>query len=226
MLTEEHRILLSKAASTKYRLNINSTQIAHLILDKFECTFHFGKQNNFIKGKVENFRKFPLRMDFDIPEGSPGREMLKSKLQQNIDLKFSCKLSSVSHTTKINTLTILSNEFQEMGIKEKLLGPASSTFVSRQQLNQLAGQVYTSLNVFEDYEMPEYQFQQNFVDDFIRLATDQHFQHVPALQVLKELSSYGINIGQDIQAGKMLIQILYILRGKNVIFCEMIVFTK
>ncbi len=103
MLTEEQRILLSKIASEKYQLSINSTQIAHLILDNFECNFYLGGKTSFIKGKVENFRKFPLRMEFDAPEGSPGREVFKTYVEQNKGLKFSCKLLSVSHTVKINT---------------------------------------------------------------------------------------------------------------------------
>jgi hypothetical protein len=68
-------------------------------------------------------------------------------------------------------------------------------------LNKLAGQLHTSLNIVEEYEMPEYQFQQNFVEDFIRLASEQHFQHVPALEALKELSSYGFEMSQDLQPG-------------------------
>jgi hypothetical protein len=208
MLTPEQRIILSKTASAKYQLKINSTQIAHLILDNFECNYYFGAEKNFVKGKVKNFRKFPLRMDFDAPEGSSERKVLENHLKEgntNTDLEFSCKLSSVSNIVKTNTLSISSSEFQQMRIGEKLLGPASSTYVNRQQLNQLSGQLYSSLNVVEEYEMPEYQFQQNFVETFIRLATDQHFQHVPALQALKELSSYGMNIRKDIQAGKILI---------------------
>jgi hypothetical protein len=57
--------------------------------------------------------------------------------------------------------------------------------------------------VVEEYEMPEYQFQQNFVEDFVRLASEQHFQHVPALQALEELSSFGTDFGQDLQAGML-----------------------
>jgi hypothetical protein len=223
MLTEEQKIILSKTASAKYQLNINSAQIAHLVLDNFEC--NFGTGNNLIKGKVEDFRKFPLRMDFDAPEGSTEREALKLQLQQsskNVDLKFSCKLSTVSNIVKINTLSISNSQFQELEIKEKLLGPASSAYISREQMNQLSGELYSSLNVFEEYEMPEYRFQQNFVEDFIKLATADHFQQIPALQALKELSSYGIDFGQDLQAGKAMItkeeaQTL----GVKIMYCKM-----
>jgi len=203
MLTSEQRKILSKTASEKYNLDIAPSQIAHLVLDNFECHINFGGKNDFIKGRVDHFRKFPLRMDFEAPKGSKEREVLKPYLQQHSqDIKFKCRLSSVSHTVKINTLAISSSEYQQMGIREKLLGSASSKYVNREQLNHLAGQLYSSLNVVEEYEMPEYQFQKNFVEDFIRKATAEHFQQVPALQALKELSSYGIDFSQDLQAGK------------------------
>jgi hypothetical protein len=119
-------------------------------------------------------------------------------------------------------LSISNSQFQELEIKEKLLGPASSAYISREQMNQLSGELYSSLNVFEEYEMPEYRFQQNFVEDFIKLATADHFQQIPALQALKELSSYGIDFGQDLQAGKAMItkeeaQTL----GVKIMYCKM-----
>ncbi len=87
MLTKEQRKLISKTASEKHHLDISTSQIAHLVLDKFECNFYFQDKYNYITGKVKNFHKFPLRMDFNAPEGSPGREALLSGLQQNINIK-------------------------------------------------------------------------------------------------------------------------------------------
>ncbi len=203
MLTPQQKESLSKSASKQYHMDIEPDQIAHLTLDSFECNLYFGGKTDFINGKVDNFGTFPLRMDFYAPKGSKEREILKTYLQHHSqDLKFKCKLSSVSQTVTVNSLAISNSEYEQMGIREKLLGNASSRYVNREQLNHLAGQLYSSLNVVEEYEMPEYQFQQNFVEDFIRLATAQHFQQVPALQALTELSSYGISFGQDLQAGK------------------------
>ena len=121
MLTDEQRNILSKTASEKYQLDINSTQISHLVLDNFECYLYFG-QTNFIKGKVVNFKKFPLRMDFDAAEESLEANILKSFLKSQKGLKFRCNLSSVSHTVQANTLTISISQLQQLGIKEKLLG--------------------------------------------------------------------------------------------------------
>ncbi len=213
MLTEEQKIKLSETASEKYQLKINSSQIVHILLESFQCNFYFEGETNFITGIVKNFRDFPLRMDFKAPKGSKEREVLDSYLNQgNMDLEFICKLTSGSHTVVTNTLAISSSQFQEMRIKEKLLGPASSVYVNRQQLNLLTGQLYSSLNVFEEYEIPEFQFQQNFVEDFIRQASDQHFHQVPALEALKDLSSFGMDIGQDLQPGNFFYKKIFFLK--------------
>jgi hypothetical protein len=134
MLTNDQKQILSKTASEKYHLDIKPSQIAHLILDNFECILDLGEQYNYVKGRVENFRNFPLRMDFDLPMGSSERKSFTTYLQQHgneIDLSFNCQLSSVSHTVKINTLTITSSEYQQMAVREKLLGSASSVYVNR-----------------------------------------------------------------------------------------------
>jgi hypothetical protein len=135
------------------------------------------------------------------------KEVLKLYLQQgtkNVDLKFSCKLSSVSKTVGINTLSISSDDFQQMGIKEKLLSPALTVYVNRKQLNHLARQLYSSLNVSEEYDIPEHQFLKDFVDDFVTLATENNFQQVPAIQALIQLSSYGLQMAQEWQPGNLL----------------------
>jgi hypothetical protein len=204
MLTEEQREMLAKSASEKYQLDIKSTQIVNLILDNFECNFYFGEESNFIKGRVEDFRKFPLRMDFNAPEGSEERDALEMFLHQGNkeqEFRFSCNLSSGSQTLQVNTLTISSNDFQHLGLKEKLLGTAVSAYVTREQLNKLAGQLYSSLNLLEEFEMPRFQFQRIFIDDFLGLATEKNFHHVPVIEALKELSSYGLPTGQEFNSG-------------------------
>jgi hypothetical protein len=207
MLTEKQRSILAEAASKKYQLTINPTQIVNLILDDFECNFYFGEEHNFIKGRVENCRKFPLRMDFNVPTGSKERDVLEMFLQQGNkeqEFRFSCKLASGSQTIQIKTLTISNNDFHRLRLKEKFLGSAASAYVNMAQLYKLAGQLYSSLNILEEYEMPEHQFQKYFIDDFLGLATEQSFHHVPAKQALKELSRYGLPTGEELMPGSIL----------------------
>jgi hypothetical protein len=211
MLTPEHRQLLAQTATSKYGLEIKASQIAHLVLDKFECNMilNKGADRFLIHGEVVDFRAFPLQMDFLAPEGSPEREALlhrlniKKKKNKKVNLQFVCQLASVGRIVLVNTLSISSSQFQELGITEKLFGPASSTYVTREQLNQLAGTIYSSFNIVEEFEMPELQFQPVFVEEMIRQAAAGHFQQVPALQAIKELSSFGIDFIKDLQPGRI-----------------------
>ena len=213
MLTPEQRNLLAETATSKYGLAIKSSQIAHLVLDTFKCNVFIsrGIERFLIRGEVVDFRSYPLRMDFYAPEGSREREALKLRLGtkgKKVDLQFVCELASVGRVVRVNTLSISNSQIQELGILEKLFGPASSTFVNRDQVNQLAEKIYSSLNIVEEYEIPELQFQSIFVEDLIRQASAEQFQQVPALQALKELSSFGINFNKDLQPGMLLINLM------------------
>jgi hypothetical protein len=133
MLTPEHRQLLAQTAASKYGLEIKPSQIAHLVLDKFECNMilNKGADRFLIHGEVVDFRAYPLRMDFLAPEGSPEREALlhrlniKKKKNKKVNLQFVCQLASVGRIVRVNTLSISSSQFQELGITKKLFGPAS-----------------------------------------------------------------------------------------------------
>ena len=208
MLTPTHRQLLAQTATSKYGLDIKPSQIAHLVLDKFECNMFINKgaDRYLIHGEVVDFRAYPLRIDFLAPEGSPEREALQQRLDQKhkVNLQFVCQLASVGRVVRVNTLSISSFQFQELGITEKLFGPASSKYVTREQLNKLAGNIYSSLNIVEEYEMPELQFKSIFIEDMIRQAAAGHFQQVPVLEAIKELSSYGIDFDKDLKPGVIL----------------------
>ena len=215
MLTPEHRQLLAKTATSKYGLEIKPSQIAHLVLDKFECNMFLNKgaDRYLIHGEVVDFRAYPLRMDFFAPEGSPEREALQFRLNNNSknkndNLQFDCQLGSVGKAVLVNTLSISSSQFQELGITKKLFGQASAKYVTQEQLNQLSANIYSSLNIAEEYEMTELQFQSVFVEDIIRQVAAGNFQQVPTLQAVKELSSFGIKCSKGLLTGILILETL------------------
>ena len=66
---------------------------------------------------------------------------------------------------KENTFMLTANQLQKIGFEDKLLGPkAPAAFVTRNQMSQFASEVFSSMNVFEEYEVPEYKFNTAFVD--------------------------------------------------------------
>jgi len=204
MLTPMQRAELSTAASEKYNLSIKPSQIAHLVLNKFECKLFLRKSNEklLLIGSVVDFRSFPLRMDFLAPEGSPEREAFKERLAAGLGgrkkprLKFSCHLASMARVVRTNSLSMTSGQLQDLGVSDRLLGSASAVYVTRHQVAKLSAEMYTALDILEEFELPEFQLRSIFGDGLIRQATGRHFAPLEASEALKELSKFGVdNVG-------------------------------
>ena len=65
----------------------------------------------------------------------------------------------------------------QYSIEDKLFGNASReekhcTYVSRHQMGLLSREMYSTLNIYEEYEMQEWQFDDNFIQDFIKQTAE------------------------------------------------------
>ena len=190
MMNDDQRHILATAARSKYRLSVADNQIVNLVLSSFECSLKLydsvGKKH-LIKGSVSTFRHFPLRIDFEAPINSAERLLFEQIVGVNeslVDLKFNCEMSSTGKVIKTNTLIITSEQQQQIGLEENLFGPSGkdqqdNVYVSRNQMTQLASEMYSTLNIFEEYQMPEVEFKEEFVNGIIQQAfTEYYFIHV------------------------------------------------
>ena len=75
----------------------------------------------------------------------------------------------------------------------------TDVYVTRDQMVELANEMYTSLNILEEYEMPEVQFSEAFANDLINQISVCNFSHVPVDEALSSLSKYGFDIPEDFQ---------------------------
>ena len=161
-------------------------------------------------------------MDFLAPEGSSEREALKERLdsgpggRKKPRLKFNCHLASMGRVVRTNTLSITSSHLQDLGIFERLPGSAPAAYVTRHQMLKLAADMYSALDILEEYEMPEFQFQTVFVEDLIRQATGRHFVPVAASEALKQLSTFGIDFSGDLTPEEILRDLGSVIEVKEV----------
>ena len=79
----------------------------------------------------------------------------------------------------------------------KLFGDADSAYVTRNQMDQFSQEIYSSMDVYEQYEIPDDQFSTVFVEDLIKQTADHGFESVPFEEAINGISRF--NIDADLQ---------------------------
>ena len=126
-------------------------------------------------------------------------------LKDGSDLNFKCFMASTGKLMKTNTLTITAQQQQMLDIEEKIFGGSTTNtskeqvYVTRDQMTELSSEMYTTLNIVEDYQMSEGQFSDAFVEGMINQIATEQFKQVPIDTVLASLSKYGFDVGQDLK---------------------------
>jgi len=181
--------LIAKGIHLKYKLKIKSNQIHKLPLFKFECKTILKKEL-IIKGSVNNFNRYPLKLEFNYPKNSLERIQLKENLNLKY-LNFNCELASINVKTSTNKFKL--NE-QNLKLFDKLFGNLDSCYVTRNQLNIFSRNLYNFLNIIDNYHLSEYQFREIFVDDIITQISDNDgFKQILLENVNDSLSNYSLN---------------------------------
>ena len=204
MLTDSQKLIINEAIKKKYGFDkIDESQVVNLILSRFDCFLKLkdGNRQRLMKGEVKDFFEFPLKLIFDAPIGSIHREIFE-KLDENkaLDLNLECEIEAGGVEKKQNILRVDFNQVKSLNISEKLFGPASERFVTRQQLSNLAVEMYSNLNIAEEYELPIYQFNEEFIEGLIKQAATEHFRQIPIDEAIQALSKYSTNFDKDLTA--------------------------
>jgi hypothetical protein len=206
MLTKIQRQILLKTIKNKYQVDISIDQLVNLVLSRFQCKLNLFSSGikMMLIGEVTEFQTFPLRMNFWAPINSKERlafqqRLLENDLEEHADLHLGCEIASRGKELKTNKLIISVNQLNQLDVTEKLFGPANTTHVTRDQLNNLANELYTSLNIAEEYQMPMYQFSEEFVQDIISQTASIAFNQIAFDDVIKGLSKYSRSIDDDLE---------------------------
>ena len=196
MLNQYHRELFKKEIISKYKIILDEKQIEHLVASSIKCSIDLicpYKNTTRITrliGKVENYRVFPLRIEFDADRNQLSCLESVDKEGHEIDIK--CTVTKLGKQSKKNTLTIEYNQLADNNIIDKLFGDAESTYVLRNQISDLSQEVFSTLRIREEYEIGEKAFKENFVDDLIKKASESMYKPVDFNKALQSLSKYNM----------------------------------
>ena len=223
MLTADQVDLLREAAEKKFRVDIDKIQITPLTLASFRCSFSlYDKQERqyMFKGNVKNFNTFPLQMVFPLSSGSKEYMVFKEQLP-SLDHKnwplMTCSMATKAKRVLTNTLTITSRQVDQIGMKEKLFGDSTGgqkeeVYVTRDQMAEFSRDMYASLNIIEEYDMPESQFSDAFVSGLIQQTASTTFKDVPIDQALASLSKYTVDVTTDLRPDEIKSELSNVLK--------------
>jgi len=87
----------------------------------------------------------------------------------------------------------------------QIFGDADVKYVTRNQLDALASEIYAKLNIYEEYGINMDNLRSDFIDEILRQTTTATFQSVPFTDALKSLSPYSIqsDIHPDVITGEL-----------------------
>ena len=183
MLTNEYRKRIIKEIYFKYKINVDYNQITNIIANKFACYLQVkcNSERTKFHGLTKDFSKFPLRVEFEINDKQ--KECL-NKLNDD-ELTFYCTLHTLSKNERKNYLRVDSSVYEKMNIETDIFGSQDSVYLTRHQLGTLASRLYSNLNILEEYEIDEKEFNQQFLDSFLMQITQKSFEIVNIEEALK-----------------------------------------
>lgn len=191
-LTDDHIELLNKKAKDKYKIDINPTQIVKLVPTDFECEFTIthARTKLIYRGKAYQLNKAKIEVFFYVPIGTEERTIFDTT---NDDIRFFCKaIRSEAKKYKKNRIFISAEQIQDLKIVDEIFGPANEVYLTRNQLNKLSSEIYLSLNILEEYEIPQSEFSSIFISDLTKKAVNSVEQYVDIDSALKKLSRYSL----------------------------------
>ncbi|CAF1031898.1 unnamed protein product [Brachionus calyciflorus] len=192
---------LAHVAGIKYGIYIDPKQILSLKPVKFECSIEFIDVENSqlikIFGKAKSIYSYPLKVFFQYKKNSNERKAFEKRLHQNKDLNVYCEFTSEGQSYKENTLLINAKQFNLLNLNDEIFGPRDQIYITRNQISSLAHELYQQLDIYEEYQIPEWEFDIKFIDDFINQTSEFVNKYVPIDEALAQMSSYDIY--QDIK---------------------------
>ena len=119
-------------------------------------------------------------MNFDVAKNIAERKYFENLLKKKSkdDLKMECLIAGKGFKELKNTFKLSIHQIDDLNLNQNLFGSSQQVYITREQINRLAIDVYTSANVAEDYEVPEHQFQESFISEIIKKTCDDAFKIV------------------------------------------------
>ena len=196
-LNDSQKRAIIEKIKIKFGIDVHSSQIIKLMLSELTCSIDLYCDNQIseesikLNGSSKVSSKFPIKVEFKNMNKKTMRCFDQYLVEhQNVDIH--CIASRNSNKVKKNYFSIIAEEENKNDLVNKLFeGDGDEKYVSREQLANLANEIYDSLNAYTEYEMPEDEFTSKFIKEIIK-QTNSTFKSVPLKEAFSSLSKYTI----------------------------------
>lgn len=203
MLTERQRELLKEEVKRTKGIDVSAKSFVNLKPNIVECLSKIydkkTRKSFILKGKVFDFVSSPFQIQFPYEFDAPETLAVKKKISLSSSIELKCTVTAGSQIKKTNAFSLSTQEINDLKLEEKLFGDANETYISRDQLSELADQVYANFNIVEDYQMAREQFNRDFIDNLIVL-TGENFKFVDFNDALESLSKFTLDFSSNLDA--------------------------
>ena len=199
MLTEHQKSLFVNEVKRKYNIDIQKAQITTLIVSDFKCKLKIecDEEKLNLMGQVNDMKTFPLRLFFEFGQAENEECIQNYILENENNLELKCEVTTGARSAKTNSFSINFSSENNNELVNKLFWDGDSAYVTRNQMDQFSQEIYSSMDVFEQYEIPDDQFNTVFVEDLIKQTADHGFESVPFDEAINGISKF--NIDADLQ---------------------------
>ncbi len=156
MLTDTHRNLFVDLIKDKYNINVKPRQILNLIPSEFRSslTFTIDGEQITIYGQANNYKNFPLRIDFPAADGLVERAALEKKIKldgKKLDMEFKCELvkyhKDETFQQNFSLYTVTDVQSLPSTAVEKIKFLESKVKTQKEQSQRLQNQLITKVKV-------------------------------------------------------------------------------
>ena len=201
---------LAQEASIKYDTTITSSQF--LALDK-----HIGSFDCFVNvfdSDINSFVKLqghavvianPVVVFFDL---SGNLTKYRDDFQSNYLFIFQCTVESGARSSKLNTFQLSLSKIDELNLVAMLFSLGrNEVYITGYQLLKLSSKIYRELNVYEEYDISEDVFAEEFTRELVQLSNNR-FSLLDLTGELNNLSTFSLDTDESFDVKRINVTLL------------------
>jgi len=203
MLTAKDKQVLKDYVKQTRNITVDTASFIDITPNPIKCSVKVFNEITgkivILNGKAADFYSSPYEISFEYVRNSEERKLFEKAINASEPLNLECAFTIGAETKRSNVFSITLQQSNSISLVDNLFGPADSAYVTRNQTSELANEVYTKLNVLEDYQVSSEQFDKDFVNDLVTLVGSGAFEPVAFDDALKSLSKYSLQFEGDLK---------------------------